>query len=73
MYSSLFYLDCSIREKIDLETRMREGIWKLLSLSTKKDQVLHAVKNLLVCNARIEAYTAELQKLQEQIANRTGR
>ncbi|XP_005360204.1 rhotekin-2 [Microtus ochrogaster] len=65
--------DCSIREKIDLEIRMREGIWKLLSLSTKKDQVLRAVKNLMVCHARIEAYTAELQKLEEQIASQTGR
>ncbi|KAM9197336.1 rhotekin-2 [Dugong dugon] len=65
--------DCSIQEKIDLEIRMREGIWKLLSLSTQKDQVLHAVKNLMVCNARILAYTSELQKLEEQIANRTGR
>ncbi|XP_035124175.1 rhotekin-2 isoform X2 [Callithrix jacchus] len=52
---------------------MREGIWKLLSLSTQKDQVLHAVKNLMVCNARIMAYTSELQKLEEQIANQTGR
>ncbi|KAM7318975.1 hypothetical protein ACRRTK_022087 [Alexandromys fortis] len=65
--------DCSIREKIDLEIRMREGIWKLLSLSTKKDQVLRAVKNLMVCHARIEAYTAELRKLEEQIASQTGR
>ncbi|XP_034380401.1 rhotekin-2 isoform X1 [Arvicanthis niloticus] len=65
--------DCSsIREKIDLEIRMREGIWKLLSLSTKKDQVLHAVKNLMVCSARIQAYTAELQK-SEEIASQTGR
>ncbi|XP_011819736.1 PREDICTED: rhotekin-2-like, partial [Mandrillus leucophaeus] len=67
------WLDCSIQEKIDLEIRMREGIWKLLSLSTQKDQVLHAVKNLMVCNARIMAYTSELQKLEEQIANQTGR
>ena len=52
---------------------MREGIWKLLSLSTKKDQVLRAVKNLMVCHARIEAYTAELRKLEEQIASQTGR
>ncbi|XP_012918507.1 rhotekin-2 isoform X3 [Mustela putorius furo] len=65
--------DCSIQEKIDLEIRMREGIWKLLSLSTQKDQILHAVKNLMVCNARIMAYTSELQKLEEQIANQTGR
>nr|XP_020010325.1 rhotekin-2-like [Castor canadensis] len=65
--------DCNIQEKIDFEIRMREGIWKLLSLSTQKDQVLHAVKNLMVCNARIMAYTSELQKLEEKIANQTGR
>ncbi|XP_005386007.1 PREDICTED: rhotekin-2 isoform X3 [Chinchilla lanigera] len=64
--------DCNIQEKIDLEIRIREGIWKLLSLSTQKDQILHAVKNLMVCNARIMAYTSELQKLEEQIANQTG-
>ncbi|CAK6436336.1 unnamed protein product [Pipistrellus nathusii] len=65
--------DCSIQEKIDLEIRMRQGIWKLLSLSTQKDQILLAVKNLMVCNARIMAYTSELQKLEEKIANQSGR
>ncbi|XP_036121828.1 rhotekin-2 [Molossus molossus] len=65
--------DCSIQEKIDLEIRMRQGIWKLLSLSTQKDQILLAVKNLMVCNARILAYTLELQKLEEHIANQSGR
>uniref|UniRef100_G1PMV1 Rhotekin-2 n=1 Tax=Myotis lucifugus TaxID=59463 RepID=G1PMV1_MYOLU len=70
---SFFFKDCSIQEKIDLEIRMRQGIWKLLSLSTQKDQILHAVKNLMVCNARIMAYTSELQKLEEQIANQSGR
>ncbi|KAM6184208.1 rhotekin-2 [Erethizon dorsatum] len=64
--------DCSIQEKIDLEIRIREGIWKLLSLSTQKYQVLHAVKNLMVCNARIMAYTSELQKLEEETVNQTG-
>lgn len=68
-----FFKAYSIREKIDLEIRMRQGIWKLLSLSTQKDQILHAVKNLMVCNARIMAYTSELQKLEEQIANQPGR
>ncbi|XP_074230170.1 rhotekin-2 isoform X4 [Camelus bactrianus] len=66
-------MDCSIQEKINLETRIRDGVWKLLSLSTQKDQILHAVKNLMLCNARIMAYTLELQKLEEQIANQTGR
>ncbi|XP_006889120.1 PREDICTED: rhotekin-2 [Elephantulus edwardii] len=64
--------DCSIQEKIDLEIRIREGIWKLLSLSTQKDQILHAVKNLMVCNARIMAYTSERQKLEEQVPDQTG-
>ncbi|XP_027696322.1 rhotekin-2 [Vombatus ursinus] len=62
-------LDGSIQGKLDFETRMREGICKLLSLSTQKDQLLEAVKNLMVCDARIMAYTQELQKLEEQIGN----
>uniref|UniRef100_A0A8C8RNC7 Rhotekin-2 n=1 Tax=Pelusios castaneus TaxID=367368 RepID=A0A8C8RNC7_9SAUR len=58
--------ECSIQEKIDFEIRMREGICKLLAVSTQKDQVLHAVKNLMVCNARIFAYRTELQKQKEE-------
>nr|XP_008112966.1 PREDICTED: rhotekin-2 isoform X1 [Anolis carolinensis] len=54
--------DCSFQEKIDFEMRMREGICKLLAVSTQKDQLLHAVKNLMVCNARIRAYRTELQR-----------
>lgn len=73
IFNSCFFKDCNIQEKIDFEIRMRQGIWKLLSLSTQKDQILHAVKNLMVCNARIMAYTLELQKLEEQIANQSGR
>ncbi|XP_015266270.1 PREDICTED: rhotekin-2, partial [Gekko japonicus] len=52
----------SIQEKIDFEMRMREGICKLLAVTTQKDQTLHAVKNLMVCNARILAYKTELQR-----------
>ncbi|XP_075791001.1 rhotekin-2 isoform X2 [Pelodiscus sinensis] len=58
--------ECSLREKIDFEVRMREGICKLLAVSTQKDQVLHAVKNLMVCNARILAYRTELLKQKEE-------
>ncbi|KAM9134607.1 rhotekin-2 isoform 2-T2 [Pangshura tecta] len=58
--------ECSIQEKIDFEIRMREGICKLLAVSTQKDQVLHAVKNLMVCNARVLAYKTELQKQKEE-------
>ncbi|XP_068957958.1 rhotekin-2 isoform X2 [Petaurus breviceps papuanus] len=65
--------DVSIQGKLDLETRMREGICKLLSLSTQKDQLLQAVKNLMVCNARIEAYTEELLKLEDEIGNGAAR
>ncbi|XP_027570220.2 rhotekin-2 isoform X1 [Pipra filicauda] len=50
-----------IQEKIDFEIRMREGICKLLAVSTQKDQLLRAVKSLMVCNARIQAYRTQLQ------------
>ncbi|XP_009888104.1 PREDICTED: rhotekin-2 [Charadrius vociferus] len=51
---------------------MREGICKLLAVSTQKDQLLQAVKNLMVCNARILAYRTELQnKKEEPISSRT--
>uniref|UniRef100_A0A8C5KY23 Rhotekin 2 n=1 Tax=Jaculus jaculus TaxID=51337 RepID=A0A8C5KY23_JACJA len=65
--------ECSVQEKIDLEIRMREGIWKLLSLSTQKDQILQAVKNLMVCNARITAYTSALQERGERMASQAAR
>ncbi|XP_074152736.1 rhotekin-2 isoform X1 [Sminthopsis crassicaudata] len=58
--------DGSIQGKLDFEIRMQKGICKLLSLSTQKDQLLQAVKNLMVCNARIMAYTEELEKLRER-------
>ncbi|XP_069835167.1 rhotekin-2 isoform X2 [Dendropsophus ebraccatus] len=52
--------DNCIQEKLGFEIRMREGICKLLSVSTQKDQILNAVKNLMTCNARIQAYTTQL-------------
>uniref|UniRef100_A0A8C4WST6 Rhotekin 2 n=1 Tax=Gopherus evgoodei TaxID=1825980 RepID=A0A8C4WST6_9SAUR len=68
----VWFLD-SLVQKIDFEIRMREGICKLLAVSTQKDQVLHAVKNLMVCNARILAYKTELQKQKEEpVRYRTG-
>ncbi|XP_056385851.1 rhotekin-2 isoform X2 [Hyla sarda] len=45
--------------------RMREGICKLLSVSTQKDQILNAVKNLMTCSARIQVYTSQLHSPQE--------
>lgn len=50
---------------------MREGICKLLAVSTQKEQLLCAVKNLMVCNARIRAYRAELQGQKEPSLDRT--
>ncbi|OXB64922.1 hypothetical protein ASZ78_013825 [Callipepla squamata] len=65
--------ECSILEKINFEVRMREGICKLLTVSTQKDQLLQAVKNLMVCNARIRAYRTELQNQEEEsVSRRTG-
>ncbi|XP_055656182.1 rhotekin-2 isoform X1 [Falco peregrinus] len=63
----------NIQEKIDFEIRMREGICKLLQVSTQKDQLLQAVKNLMVCNARIRAYRTELQHQEEPVSRRTER
>ncbi|XP_009573164.1 PREDICTED: rhotekin-2, partial [Fulmarus glacialis] len=59
--------ECDIQEKINFEIRMREGICKLLAVSTQKDQLLQAVKNLMVCNARILAYRTELQNQKEEL------
>ncbi|OXB73045.1 UNVERIFIED_CONTAM: hypothetical protein H355_013571 [Colinus virginianus] len=65
--------ECSILEKINFEVRMREGICKLLTVSTQKDQLLQAVKNLMVCNARIRAYRTELQNQEEEsMSRKTG-
>ncbi|XP_010146664.1 PREDICTED: rhotekin-2-like, partial [Eurypyga helias] len=58
-----------IQEKIDFEIRMREGICKLLAVSTQKEQLVQAVKNLMVCNARVLAYRAELQNRKEELAS----
>ncbi|XP_069756857.1 rhotekin-2-like isoform X3 [Narcine bancroftii] len=44
---------------------MQEGTYKLLAASTQRDQVVHAIKNLLTCNAHITCYQAELQKHSE--------
>uniref|UniRef100_A0A8B9FVX1 Rhotekin-2 n=1 Tax=Amazona collaria TaxID=241587 RepID=A0A8B9FVX1_9PSIT len=66
-------LEYDIQEKINFEIRMREGICKLLAVSTQKDQLLQAVKNLMVCNARILAYRTELQNQKEELICRNIR
>uniref|UniRef100_A0A3B5MD94 REM-1 domain-containing protein n=1 Tax=Xiphophorus couchianus TaxID=32473 RepID=A0A3B5MD94_9TELE len=65
MRESSFFLQkesTNIEEKVQFETRMREGAYKLLLACSKREQVLNASKNLLTCNARIKAYLAQLQR-----------
>ncbi|XP_075697254.1 rhotekin-2 [Rhinoderma darwinii] len=57
--------DSCFQEKLGFEIRMREGICKLLLVSTQKDQILNALKNLMTCSARIQVYTAQLHSPQE--------
>ncbi|NXE61171.1 RTKN2 protein, partial [Calcarius ornatus] len=64
--------ECDTQEKINFELRMREGICRLLAVSTQREQLLHAVKNLLVCNARIRAYRAQLQAPKEEQSSENG-
>ncbi|NWZ43066.1 RTKN2 protein, partial [Brachypodius atriceps] len=54
------------QEKLNFEVRMREGICRLLAASTQKEQRLRALKDLLVCNARIRAYRAQLQRPEDE-------
>lgn len=44
---------------------MREGACKLLVACTQRPQALEVTKSLLVCNSRILAYMAELQRMKE--------
>ncbi|XP_061692648.1 rhotekin-2 [Syngnathoides biaculeatus] len=55
-----------IEEKLDFEVRMREGAYKLLLACSKREQILNASKNLLICNARIKAYIDHMQKADQQ-------
>lgn len=63
-----------IQKKIDHEIRMREGACKLLAACTQRQQALEVAKSLLVCNGRILAYMAELQRMKEaQVLQRVAR
>lgn len=65
--------DTELQKKIDHEVRMREGACKLLAACTQREQALEATKSLLVCNSRIMACLAELQRRKElQVAQRTA-
>ncbi|XP_059577233.1 rhotekin isoform X2 [Alligator mississippiensis] len=66
--------DTDIQKKIDHEIRMREGACKLLAACSQREQALEATKSLLVCNSRIMAYMAELQRRKEaQVAQHGAR
>ena len=66
--------DTDIQKKIDHEIRMREGACKLLAACTQLEQALEATKSLQVCNSRILAYMAELQRMKEaQVMQRAAR
>ncbi|XP_039189782.1 rhotekin isoform X1 [Crotalus tigris] len=54
-----------LQKKIDHEVRMRDGACKLLAACTQRPQALEVTKSLLVCNSRILAYMAELQRMKE--------
>ncbi|KAM4034153.1 rhotekin-2 isoform 2-T2 [Anomaloglossus baeobatrachus] len=66
--------DGCIQEKLGFEIRIRDGVRKLLSVSTQKDQILNGVKNLMTCSARIQEYTARLHSpLEASNAMSSGR
>uniref|UniRef100_A0A3Q2YK49 Rhotekin 2 n=1 Tax=Hippocampus comes TaxID=109280 RepID=A0A3Q2YK49_HIPCM len=60
-----------LRLNLDFEVRMREGAYKLLRACSKREPMLSASKNLLTCNARIEAYMGHMQETKEK-RNLTG-
>lgn len=45
---------------------MREGAYKLLRASSKREPMLSASKNLLTCNARIKAYMGHMQETKDK-------
>uniref|UniRef100_A0A3Q2XMT0 Rhotekin 2 n=1 Tax=Hippocampus comes TaxID=109280 RepID=A0A3Q2XMT0_HIPCM len=69
--SALFQENADIQAKLDFEVRMREGAYKLLRACSKREPMLSASKNLLTCNARIEAYMGHMQETKEK-RNLTG-
>ncbi|NXT35181.1 RTKN protein, partial [Pelecanoides urinatrix] len=66
--------DTEIQRKMERELRLREGACKLLAACSRREQALEAAKSLLVCNSRVLAYMAELQRRKEaQVLRRTAR
>ncbi|NXG46214.1 RTKN protein, partial [Psilopogon haemacephalus] len=63
-----------MQHKLERELRLREGALKLLGACSRPEQALEAAKGLLLCNARVLAYMAELQRRKEaQVLRRTAR
>ncbi|NXU51833.1 RTKN protein, partial [Turnix velox] len=66
--------DTEIQRKMERELRLREGACKLLAACSRREQALEAAKSLLLCNSRVLAYMAELQRRKEaQVLRRTVR
>ncbi|XP_032807919.2 rhotekin-2 [Petromyzon marinus] len=53
-----------LREQLSREERVREGVCRLLSACTQREQALHAAQALLACNARIQAFVEKLRRAQ---------
>ncbi|NXI47260.1 RTKN protein, partial [Galbula dea] len=62
-----------MQRKLERELRLREGALKLLGACSRPEQALEAAKGLLLCNARVLEYMAELQRRKEAQLLRPGR
>ncbi|XP_034291287.1 rhotekin-2 isoform X3 [Pantherophis guttatus] len=58
------------QEQLEMETRMRDGLRKLLAASTSRDQALRAAKALALCNGRLRGLRAEFRRRSEESAGR---
>ncbi|XP_039195585.1 rhotekin-2 isoform X2 [Crotalus tigris] len=57
-------------EQLEMETRMRDGLRKLLAASSRRDQAMRAAKALALCDARLRALRADLRRRNEAAAGR---
>ncbi|CAN0012147.1 unnamed protein product [Lampetra fluviatilis] len=53
-----------LREQLSREERVHEGVCRLLSACTQREQTLHAAQALLACNARIQVFGEKLRRAQ---------
>ncbi|XP_078717498.1 rhotekin isoform X2 [Lampetra fluviatilis] len=67
-------VDAGLQARIEREMRVREGACRLLAACSRAEQALDAARSLLVCDARVLACMAELQRRQEaQVLRRAQR